>query len=98
MVPGTSPPHFTNDHIEYMKTMFCKIESVWPQVRERAGRKSFPSYAYCSYKILELLEDYDECLEYFKIGTSQKYLERLDNIWILICKQLNWEFIPTYLS
>ena len=98
LCPDVGPPHITNDHIEYMKGMFTKIESIWPEIKEMANRKSFPSYPYCSYKILELLEDYDQCLNYFKTGTSQKYLENLDRIWILICKRLNWEFIPTYLS
>jgi len=92
---GKVPPHISPEHEDHMRQMFNDIDSIWLQIKN-TKRRSFINYSYCLYKILELLGDYDEFLDYFKI--SRTNIERLDRLWLAICNHLNWEFIPTHLS
>ena len=58
------------------------------------NRKNFLSYSYVLHKFCELLE-YDNLLPHFPLLKSREKLQQQDNIWKLICKDLNWEFIPS---
>ena len=46
------------------------------------------------YKFFELLE-LDEYLECFKLLKSISKLREQDQIWKKICKDLEWEYIPS---
>ena len=56
--------------------------------------KNFLSYSYVLHKFCELLE-FDNLLEYFPLLKSREKLHQQDLIWEKICKDLNWEFIPS---
>ena len=58
------------------------------------NRKNFLSYSYVLHKFCELLE-YDHLLEYFSLLKSREKLHQQDLIWEKMCKDLNWEFIPS---
>ena len=57
-------------------------------------RKNFLSYSYVLHKLCQLLE-YDELLEFFPLLKSRVKLQQQDIIWKLICKDLQWEYIPS---
>jgi hypothetical protein len=57
-------------------------------------RKNFLSYSYVLHKFCQLLE-YDELLEFFPLLKSREKLQQQDLIWKLICKDLEWEYIPS---
>jgi len=57
-------------------------------------RKNFLSYSYVLHKFCQLLE-YDELLEFFPLLKSREKLQQQDQIWKLICKDLQWEYIPS---
>jgi len=57
-------------------------------------RKNFLSYSYVLYKFCELLGE-DEFLGCFPLLKSKEKLHHQDVIWKKICKDLQWEFIPT---
>ena len=57
-------------------------------------RKNFLSYSYVLHKFCQLLE-YDELLEFFPLLKSREKLQQQDQIWKLICRDLQWEYIPS---
>ena len=57
-------------------------------------RKNFLSYSYVLYKFCELLE-LDHLLQYFPLLKSREKLQQQDVIWKSICKDLEWEYIPS---
>ena len=57
-------------------------------------RKNFLSYSYVLHKFCQLLE-YDELLEFFPLLKSREKLQQQYQIWKLICKDLEWEYIPS---
>lgn len=59
-----------------------------------AKRKNFLSYSYTLYKFCELLE-LDHYKKYFKLLKSTEKLQQQDLIFKEICKDLNWQFIPS---
>lgn len=98
ILTGKPPPYISPKHEEYAQVMFSKIREIWPEIKGETSRKSFIGYQFCTYKILELIGKYDKYLDFFKMTSSQTNMEELDKIWKLICKRLNWEFIPTYVD
>lgn len=78
---------------EKLKRMFCRIQS--PFVRHSpAMRKNFLSYGYVLHKFVELLGE-DAYLTKFPLLKSREKLRMQDNIWKAICKDLDWEFVPS---
>jgi len=57
-------------------------------------RKNFLSYSYVLHKFCQLLE-YDQLLGFFPLLKSREKLQQQDKIWKLICKDLQWEYIPS---
>jgi len=58
------------------------------------SRKNFLSYSYVLHKFCELLE-YDNLLEFFPLLKSREKLHQQDLMWVNICKDLQWQFIPS---
>ena len=78
---------------EKLKRMFCRIQS--PFVRHSpALRKNFLSYGYVLHKFVELLGE-DAYLSKFPLLKSREKLRMQDSIWKAICKDLDWQFIPS---
>ena len=71
---------FIDIQIPYAK--FCPVDRV-----------NFLNYYYTLYKLCELLGE-TSYLPHFPMLKEQKKIEQ-DDIWKKICKELDWDFIPT---
>lgn len=78
---------------ERLKAMFAEIQEPFER-NCPPNRKNFLSYGYTLYKFCELLGE-DEYLQYFPLLKSNEKLYAQDQIWKKICKDLQWEFIPS---
>jgi hypothetical protein len=58
------------------------------------NRKNFLSYSYVLHKFCQLLE-LDEYLPYFKLLKSTEKLRDQDRIWMKVCEELKFQFIPS---
>lgn len=76
-----------------IKKMFVQIQAPFVKFAPQE-RKNFLSYSYVLHKFCELL-DRDEFLDRFPLLKSRDKLYIQDSIWQNICKELNWEFIPS---
>ena len=54
----------------------------------------FSFATYVLYKFSELLE-LNDLLKHFSLLKSREKLQQQDAIWKNICKELQWEFIPS---
>lgn len=95
-IKGEKPPELTRAVEEELKSNFDLIQEPFERVVKEVApdRKNFLSYAYTIYKMLQLME-LDHLLEYFTLLKSREKLILQDKIWLGICKELNWRFIPS---
>ncbi len=70
--------------------MFNKIQDPFIKHCPKE-RKNFLSYSYTLYKFFELLNK-PEYLIYFPLLKSREKLFEQERVWMLICKELDWEF------
>ena len=93
IITGKKAPTLDRKHEEILRSLFKEIQL--PFVKNcPPNRKNFLSYSYVLHKFCELLE-YDHLLEYFSLLKSREKLHAQDLIWEKICKDLNWEFMPS---
>lgn len=76
-----------------LKHMFAEIQTPFAK-HCPAHRKNFLSYGYTLYKFCELLGE-DGLLKYFPLLKSSEKLYAQDQIWKNICRELQWQFIPS---
>jgi hypothetical protein len=89
---GNSNPNLEPQLEEKIKNLFKQAQG--PFLRYSQYRKNFLSYSYVLHKFFQLLEK-DEYLPSVKLLKSRDKLMQQDIIWKKICKELNWEFIPS---
>ena len=93
VITNKKAPTLDRKSEEILRSLFKEIQL--PFVKNcPANRKNFLSYSYVLHKFCEILE-YDHLLEYFSLLKSREKLHAQDIIWEKICKDLNWEFIPS---
>ena len=92
-ITGKPPPQIEDDMEDQLIQMFKIIQEPFRK-NKPASRKNFLSYSYVLYKFFELLGR-DEFLPYLQLLKSKEKLRQCDNIWKLICCDLQWEFIRT---
>ena len=90
---GVRPPSMSHRLEETLRNMFSEIQAPFDR-NCPSERKNFLSYSYVLYKFCELLGE-DEFLPCFPLLKSKEKLYQQDVIWRKICKELQWEFIPT---
>ena len=90
---GKKAPSLTRREEEHLRTLFKEIQLPFSNNCPH-DRKNFLSYAYVLHKFCELLE-YDYLLPHFPLLKSREKLIQQDKIWKLICKDLNWQYIPS---
>ena len=90
---GIQPKRMPTNLEERLRQMFKEIQTPFDK-NCPAERKNFLSYSYVLYKFCELLSE-DDYLECFPLLKSKEKLYQQDVIWRKICKDLQWEFIPT---
>ena len=93
---GLPPPIISAEVEEIIRNMFKEIQIPFEELRPTVvpKRKNFLSYNYVMYKFFELLE-LDEYLQCFQLLKSRNKLHQQDIIWKHICRELNWQYIPS---
>ena len=93
VISGKKAPILMNGCEETLRNMFKEIQIPFinhcPETR-----KNFLSYSYVLHKFCELLE-LDNLLQYFPLLKSRDKLKEQDGIWKFICKDLEWQYIPS---
>jgi hypothetical protein len=93
VMSGKKAPSLSRKEEEQLRTLFKEIQIPFSN-NCPPNRKNFLSYSYVLHKFCELLE-YDYLLPYFPLLKSREKLLQQDQIWKLICADLNWQFIES---
>ena len=93
VMSGKKAPSLSRKEEERLRTLFKEIQIPFSN-NCPPNRKNFLSYSYVLHKFCELLE-YDYLLPYFPLLKSREKLLQQDQIWKLICADLNWQFIES---
>ena len=89
-ITGRPLPTLTNEDVANIKRMFIAIQRPFER-HSHESRKSFLSYSYVLFKISELL-NLHHVLPYFSLLKGQQKLQKQDEIFQLICEELDWPF------
>jgi len=90
---GVHPPKMSQKLEDKLRLLFREIQEPFER-HCPANRTNFLSYSYVLYKFCELLGE-DDFLGCFPLLKSKEKLHQQDMIWKNICKDLQWEYIPT---
>lgn len=90
---GIFPPRMSIELEQKLCNLFMEIQKPYSKYCP-IDRVNFLNYYYVLYKLCELLRE-DQYLPYFSMLKDQEKRNEQDEIWKLICKDLNWEFIRT---
>ena len=90
---GIKPPIMTSELEETLCNLFIELQSPYSKFCPD-DRVNFLNYYYTAYKLCELLGE-EQYLEHFPMLKDKEKRVEQDNIWKKICKELDWEFIPT---
>jgi hypothetical protein len=90
---GIKPPIMTPELEDKLCNLFTEIQPAYAKYCPKE-RVNFLNYYYTIYKLCELLEEH-QFLPYFPMLKDREKRMEQDYIWKEICKELNWEFIPT---
>ena len=93
VVTGKKAPRLTRHSEEMLRNLFKEIQIPFMN-NCPSSRKNFLSYSYVLHKFCELLE-YDHLLNFFPLLKSREKLQQQDIIWKKICKDLQWQYIPS---
>tara|TARA_Y100000389_G_C17466334_1_gene525973 strand:+ start:3201 stop:4325 length:1125 start_codon:yes stop_codon:yes gene_type:complete len=90
---GIKPPVMSPALEDRLCNLFMEIQAPYARYCP-SDRVNFLNYYYTVYKLCELL-DHTEFLPYFPMLKDREKRIEQDDIWRKICKELNWEFVPT---
>ena len=90
---GKKAPVLSRQEEEHLRSLFKEIQLPFSKNCPQ-DRKNFLSYSYVLHKFCELLE-YDYLLPHFPLLKSREKLQQQDKIWKLICRDLQWEYLPS---
>jgi hypothetical protein len=90
---GIKPPIMTPELEDKLCSLFMEIQRPYAKYCPD-DRVNFLNYYYTIYKLCELLDEI-KFLPYFPMLKDREKQIEQDDIWKKICKELNWEFIPT---
>ena len=90
---GLKPPRMSIELENKLCNLFMEIQKPYSKYCPNQ-RVNFLNYYYVLYKLCELLRE-DEYLPHFYMLKDQVKRMEQDEIWKNICKELEWEFIPT---
>ncbi len=93
IMSGKKAPSLSRQEEEQLRSLFKEIQIPFSN-NCPPTRKNFLSYSYVLHKFCELLE-YDNLLPFFPLLKSREKLLQQDQIWKLICNDLNWQFIES---
>jgi len=90
---GIKPPIMSQELEEKLCNLFTEIQPVYAKYCPK-DRVNFLNYYYTIYKLCELLGE-RQFLPYFPMLKDREKRMEQDTIWKKICRELNWEFVPT---
>ena len=90
---GKKAPVLSRQEEEHLRSLFKEIQLPFSKNCPQ-DRKNFLSYSYVLHKFCELLE-YDYLLPHFPLLKRREKLQQQDKIWKLICRDLQWEYLPS---
>lgn len=90
---GESPQVIDPETELLLRHMFEMIQEPFRKHCPK-NRKNFLSYSYTLYKMCEILGQ-DQLLKSFPLLKSREKLATQDVIWKGICKELEWQYIPS---
>lgn len=90
---GIKPPIMRPELEETLCNLFIELQAPYSKFCPD-NRVNFLNYYYTAYKLCELLGETQYLPLFPLLKDREKRIEQ-DNIWRLICEELNWEFIPT---
>jgi len=90
---GIKPPVMSPELEDTLCSLFLEIQLPYAKFCPD-DRVNFLNYYYTVYKLCELL-DQRSFLPYFPMLKDREKRIEQDFIWQKICKELNWDFIPT---
>ena len=90
---GIKPPIMSPELEETLCNLFVELQAPYSKFCPD-DRVNFLNYYYTAYKLCELLGE-DKYLEHFPMLKDPEKRMEQDIIWKNICKELDWEFIPT---
>ena len=90
---GIKPPIMTHELEDTLCNLFMEIQKPYAK-HCPDNRVNFLNYYYVLFKLCELLGEYKFLPFFPMLKDPWKKIEQ-DEIWKKICKELNWEFIPT---
>jgi hypothetical protein len=90
---GIKPPIMSQELEETLCNLFMDIQAPYAKYCPN-DRVNFLNYYYTVYKLCELLNQI-QFLPFFPMLKDRAKRIEQDEIWKLICKELDWEFIPT---
>ena len=90
---GIKPPVMSPELEESLCNLFMEIQAPYARYCPD-DRVNFLNYYYTVYKLCELL-DQREFLPFFPMLKDREKRIEQDEIWKKICRELDWEFIPT---
>lgn len=93
LLTGVPPPSLPPDVEETFRLMFIAMQPAFEK-HCPPTRKNFLSYNYCLYKFLELF-GYTHMLDHIALLKCRDKLRKQDELFQLICTDLNWTYIPS---
>ena len=91
-ISGNPPPHLTYDQENKLKILFKRIDKSFNKFCPY-DRRNFFNYNYLLHKLFQLI-NLNQYLDYFPLLKSKEKLFKQDEIWKLVCKDLNIIYIP----
>jgi hypothetical protein len=90
---GIKPPVMSPELEETLCNLFMEIQAPYAKFCP-GDRVNFLNYYYTVYKLCELLNQ-NHFLPFFPMLKDREKRIEQDEVWKKICKELEWEFIPT---
>ena len=92
-ITGEEPPYIQREIEDKMVRMFSRIMQAYPSVSTNK-RRSFLSYYYIIFKLLELMGQ-KELLPRVPLLRTKLRIRQHDIIWKQICEELDWKYKRT---
>ena len=91
-ISGKKPLRISTDTEEKLKRMFMKMQPVFEKHAPKS-RKNFLSYSYVLYRCFQIL-GLHHMLDGLTLLKGKEKLALQDEVFMKICQELGWEFVP----
>lgn len=97
ILTGRPLPKLSARTAEMTKLMFKAAQAPFERHAQELlpSRRNFLSYSYILFQFLVLLGESREVLDTFTLLKGKEKRQRMDDLFQLICRANDWEFVPT---